>query len=79
MVWPENFLKFFSLTYNVVLLGEHDRECVAACEGIPQYLQLGGDYIYHLAHYMFAAGWWSDIVDQFTNLGSVLSPLCVWN
>jgi hypothetical protein len=38
---------------------------VAVFEGISQYLQLEGGYIYHLANYIFAAGCRSHNVEQF--------------
>jgi hypothetical protein len=39
---------------------------LASCEGFSQPLQPAGDYIYHLAHYMFAARCREEKVDQFT-------------
>jgi hypothetical protein len=46
---------------------EHNRQHVAECEGIPQYLQPEGG-LHHLAHYMFAAGCPSDSVEQFIGI-----------
>ena len=40
MVSAENIMKVLFLTYDVVCSFEHDREHAAACEGIPQSLQL---------------------------------------
>jgi hypothetical protein len=50
------------LTYDVVRTYEHDREHVKAF--LNPYIRTG-DHIYHLAHYMFAAGCRSDNVEQF--------------
>jgi hypothetical protein len=73
MVSAENFMKVFLLSYDVVLPYEHDRENVAACEGIPQSLQPDGG-LYHLAHYMFAAGCRSyvDHFNKFIRIGATM-------
>ena len=60
-----NFIEVLFLTYYMVRSNKHHREHVAVVEGISQYLQPDGGYIYHLAHYMFAAGCRSHNVDQF--------------
>ena len=43
----------------------NSQEHVASCEGFSEALQKG-DYIHHLAHYMFAARCRAEKVDQFT-------------
>jgi len=70
MVSAENFMKIFLLSYDVVLPYEHDRENVAACDGIPQSLQPDGG----LAHYMFAAGCRSDVdhFNKFISIGATM-------
>jgi len=64
MVSAEHFNKVLFLTYNVRSY-EHDREHVATF--LNPYTR-NGDYIYHLAHYILAAGFRFDNVDQFTKL-----------
>ena len=44
-------------------------------QGIPQSLQLDGDYIYYLVHYMFAAGGRSENVDQFTKFIGIVARM----
>jgi hypothetical protein len=66
-----NFIEVLFLTYDMVSSNKQHREHVAVFEGISQYLQLDGGFVYHLAHYMFAAGCRSHNVDQFKSIGII--------
>jgi hypothetical protein len=63
------------LTHDIGRSYEHDEEHVAAFEGIPQYLQPDGAYIYQLTHYMFAAECRFLNVDQLIKFISIVGNI----
>lgn len=70
LVSAENCMKVLFPFYDVARSYEHDCEHVAAF--LNPYNRIG-DYIHHLVHYMFAVGYRSDNVDQFTKFIGIVT------